>query len=91
MEKLNKGVDIKKLTDKLNDGTSRMPKGEVEDPMTQVESKDGTKVLSVVDELAVIEANYMSLVLKSSYEAERYREREISRLQKEGKLPVENG
>ena len=38
LNKLIEEVDIKKMADKLNDGTSRQPEGEVEDPTLSFES-----------------------------------------------------
>jgi len=87
--KLAKEVDIKKITDKLGDGTTRIPVGNVEDPTLKLEDKkEKVDTEKVKQELKMVEDRYMELLLKSPAEAERWRQYWVEKMKREGKLPI---
>ena len=89
LETLGKEVDIKKITDKLNDGTSRNPKGTVENPGAS-ESGNRLDAKQVRDRLASIQATYLELRFKNTVAAEKYLADQMALLRLEGNLPVES-
>jgi predicted nucleic acid-binding Zn-ribbon protein len=86
LQKLAKEVDIKKIADKLNDGTDHKPEGEVDDPSLKIEDQRLDKE-GVLRTLRDLEEKYMTLKFKNSRFAEQWRSKEIVKLKKAGKLP----
>lgn len=88
LENLTKEVDIKKITDKLNDGTSRNPSGTVESPS----GNQGAPKFTVEDtkkELKRIQEKYLEMTFQNSYTAERWKKVQLERMIKEGKITIE--
>jgi hypothetical protein len=80
LNKLVEEVDIKKLSDKLNDGTSRNPEGEVEDPTLNFEEMS----VELKDKInKVEEAAFRNF--KDLYEAEQWKNLKIQQLLEEAK------
>ncbi len=89
LEVLVKEVDMKKITDKLNDGTSRNPHGTVEDP-SGIQDNKAVDAASVRGKLASIEAQYMQLKFQNSIVADAYLKKELDALRVQGLLPKDN-
>jgi hypothetical protein len=89
LETLVKEVDMKKITDKLNDGTSRKPSGTVDNP-TEIQDNKVVDAATVRGKLAQIEANYMQMKFKNSVAAEQYLAVEMNRLKAEGLIPKDS-
>lgn len=87
---ISKEVDIKKITDKLNDGTSRKPTGNLEDPN---QSQDGKKldVAEIKDRLKHIQENYVQLKFsKGTLVAEKWLDNQMATMRLEGLLPTDS-
>lgn len=89
LENLAKEVDIKKITDKLSDGTSRKATGTVEDP-TSGQGRDTLDPAQVKDRLRKINDRYMKMKFTNSIEADRYLAHEMAVLRAEGILPTDS-
>lgn len=87
LETISSEVDMNKIVVKLNDGMSRIPTGELENPVDVQDSKP--KASEVVRELKVIEENFTKLSLRDKISADRYLKAQMSRLRNEGKIPKE--
>jgi hypothetical protein len=86
--RLTEEVDMTKIVDKLGDGMSRVPVGEVESP-TQIQDDNNGNQKSILDVnvLQQIEDTYWELRLsRGEYAAEHF----IARMKAEGKLPQDN-
>ncbi len=89
LDTLTREVDIKKITDKLSDGTSRKPTGTVENP-------GGIQDSNVVDATAVkgmlekIRAKYLEMKFQNSILADQYLANEMAVLKAAGLLPKDS-
>ena len=82
LETVLKNVDMTKITDKLGDGMSRIPTGEVEGPANIQDEAQKSKFS--LENLKVIEDTYIAICLQHGEIAgEAY----LERMKKEGKLP----
>ena len=92
LEILTKNIDIQNITDKLNNGMSRIPEGVVSNPaVAQNGQQDGQQqshqIEDVKKELQMIEQNYTLLLFRNPQKASVYKHNEISRMRREGKIP----
>lgn len=82
-----KTIDMNKITDKLGDGLSRNPEGDVDDPTQIHNSVNSDPKKWKVEDLQAINERYQQLLFGSGeIVAEQYRKQ----MQREGKLPQEN-
>lgn len=86
LETLTKEVDIKKITDKLNDGTSRKPTGTVENP-SGVQDNTIVDAETLKGKLKEIQARYYVLKFQNSILADKYLKEEMAILRAQGLLP----
>ena len=89
LEILAKEVDIKKITDKLNDGTTRKPTGTVENPGGD-QSNPVVDAKTVQSKLKQIEAEYIQLKFKNSARADVWLQDQMDALNAQGLLPKES-
>jgi hypothetical protein len=88
LDNLAKDVDIKKITDKLSDGTTRKPSGTVENPAS-APGKETLDPTAVRDRLANIRETYTQLKFKNSDYADRWLADQMNALKALGWLPEE--
>jgi hypothetical protein len=82
----SEGVDMVKITDKLGDGMSRTPEGNVEDP-SGVQDNANQKSKISVDSLETIHANYVQLRMsRGEAAAEAY----LTDMKRQGFLPQDS-
>jgi hypothetical protein len=88
LEILRKDIDIKKITDKLNDGTSRKPTGTIENP---IENQGSEKLDSnkVKGKLEKIREEYYERKFKNSLSSDQWLSQQMEILDREGALPKE--
>ena len=86
LDTLAKEVDIKKIADKLSDGTSRKASGTVEDP-TSSAGKVTLDPAQVRDRLAKIREQYTQLKFKNSDYADRWLHDQMTSMKALGLLP----
>lgn len=88
LETISSEVDMKKVVDKLNDGMSRTPSGDVTNPAQVVQDDKNTSMVTP-QELEAINERYIKMSFKDKLAADRYLKSEMNRLRKENKLPKE--
>jgi hypothetical protein len=88
LENLINEVDIKKITDKLSDGTSRVPEGSIENPVakSEVEIMDVERIKKTLQDLS---EGYIQLSFKSKVEANTWLNIQMAHLVNRGQLPQE--
>ncbi len=89
LETIAKEVDIKKITDKLNDGTSRKPAGSVQNP-GGVQDNVVVDAQVVKGKLEKIRARYYELKFQNSILADQYLANEMQVLKAAGLLPKDS-
>lgn len=89
LELLSKEVDMKKITDKLNDGTSRKPVGSVENP-NGIQDKTVVDAQAVKGKLENIRARYLEMKFQNSILADQYLANEMQVLRAAGLLPKDS-
>lgn len=98
LQRVGETVDIQAITDKLGDGMSRTPEGSVDDPTVIADTTDDDSITDksgstkkftdeeVKKELADIQEKYLGFVFRNSHQAKIWKEEELKRLEREGKI-----
>jgi hypothetical protein len=87
LEELGGEVDINKIADTINNGTSRIPEGSVEDPTIKDKKKQFTSKEDLEKMFEFIQEQYLTMAMRNKVKADNWLNMKFAEMISDGQLP----